>query len=55
MLYISGLVEGATLRVHNVMGTLIYQFVGADLCVCPLSDRGVYTLTDGKSVVKVVN
>jgi hypothetical protein len=54
VLYVSGMPEGATLRVYNLIGTLIYQSVGADLCVCPLPARGVYIVTDGKTTVKVV-
>jgi len=58
MLYVSGLPESATLCVYNVMGVLIYQGIASDVetqCIASLPGRGVYIITDGKKMVKVVN
>jgi len=56
VLYVSGLTEGATVRVYSIMGMLVYHGIAnSDKAVIPLSARGIYIVTDGKSVVKVVN
>ena len=56
ILYISGAQEGATLRVYNIPGALIYQGVATtDTAEIPLSGRGIYLVTDGTAVVKVIN
>ena len=58
ILYVSGVSVGAELRVYNLIGTLIYQGVSADVGArhaLPLPSRGVYIVTDGTVTVKVVN
>ena len=58
MLYVSGLQEGATLRVYNLVGALVYHGIAANAetqCIAPLPARGVYIVADGKTVIKVVN
>jgi hypothetical protein len=54
VLYISGLAAGAELRVYNVMGVLVASPNPLQRGIA-LPARGVYIVTDGKSVVKVVN
>jgi len=42
--------------VYNIIGTLVYQGVANDAKVeVALPLRGVFIVTDGKSVVKIVN
>ena len=55
-LYVAGLTAGETWRVYNLAGTLIYTGVadGIDVTL-PLPGRGVYIVTDGNRVIKVVN
>ena len=64
MLYVSGLAEGATLKVYNITGTLIYttspnpsergeQF--SPLGGVSLPGRGIYIVTDDKTAIRVVN
>jgi uncharacterized repeat protein (TIGR02543 family) len=59
VLYVSGLKPGATFKVFNVIGTLIYHGVAAGDVetqhATSLPNRGVYLVTDGTNVVKVVN
>ena len=57
MLYVSGLTTGAEWRVYNLIGTLIYAGAGSDRldATLPLPARGVYIVTDGKTVIKVIN
>ena len=56
VLYVSGIADGATLRVYNITGTLVYQGAApADKAEIVLPARGVYILSDGKTVVKVNN
>ena len=57
VLHVSGLTPGATLQVYNVLGILVASpspSEGGEL-VLPLPGKGVYIVTDGKNVVKVVN
>ena len=56
MLYVSGVVQGATLRVYNITGAMIVStaFAEGREFVFPLPGRGVYMVTDGKETVKVV-
>jgi len=56
VLYVSGIADGTTLRVYNITGTLVYQgAASADKAEIVLPARGVYIVTDGKTVVKVNN
>jgi hypothetical protein len=57
-LYVSGLTAGQPYSVYSILGVLIYQGVAPDAetqCITSLPARGVYIVTNGKSVVKVVN
>jgi hypothetical protein len=58
-LYVSGLPVGADWKVYNILGSLIYQgktLTGFQtLSGLPLPGRGVYIVTDGKTVLKVSN
>ena len=58
VLYVSGIADGATLRVYNIFGMLVEASPnpseGGEF-VLPLPGRGVYIITDGKRVVKVNN
>jgi hypothetical protein len=59
MLYISGVSEGSTLYIYNLLGTLVWQGVATGDVetrhATSLPGRGVYVVTDGKEVVKVSN
>jgi hypothetical protein len=56
ILHVSGLAAGVEWRLYNVMGTLIYGDISnATETTLPLPQRGVYIVTDGKSVITVVN
>jgi len=56
ILYVSGLTAGQSFSVYNIVGTTLYQGIAsADKANLPLPLRGVYIVTDGKTVVKVVN
>ena len=64
ILYVSGLTEGQPWYVFNSTGILIYASpqppaVGAGSArpptTCPLPASGIYIVTDGISVVKVIN
>jgi len=56
ILYVSGLRQGATLQVFNILGSLIYQGkTYEDKVSIPLPGRGVYIVTDGSHGVKVSN
>ena len=56
-LHVSGLTAGETWRVHNLAGTLIYQGIAANggEAKQPLPARGIYIVTGGKAVIKVIN
>jgi len=64
VLHISGLQQGKPVWIYNILGTLIYQadetltgfktLLGFELEI-PLPARGIYIITDGNTVVKVVN
>jgi hypothetical protein len=57
-LHVSGLTAGAPLSVYSLTGIQIYSGVALDVetqCITSLPARGVYIVTDGKTVVKVVN
>ena len=55
-LYVNGLVQGTAWNVYNTMGSLVYQGVASsDKAEVGLPGRGVYIVTDGKTVVKVTN
>ena len=60
VLHISGVKAGTTIRVYNMAGMLIYQGVSSGndvemLHASSLPGRGVYIVTDGRTVVKVSN
>jgi len=56
VLYVSGLTIGKAWNVYNVLGTLIYQGIAADVeAEVALPGRGVYIVTDGERVIKVTN
>ena len=56
VLYVSGLTDGATLRVYNIPGTPVYQGIApSDKAEIALPARGIYIVTDGQTVVKVNN
>jgi len=52
-LVISGVSAGTTWRVYNILGTLIYQS-DKTLTGFRLPGRGIYMVTDGKTVVKII-
>ena len=57
-LYATGLTAGAPLSVYSLTGIQIYSGVALDAetqRIASLPARGVYIVTDGKTVVKVVN
>ena len=56
ILYVSGLTVGVEWRVYNIMGALIHHNVAnANETTLPLPVRGIYIVTDGKNVVKLIN
>ena len=56
VLYINGMTAGTNYRIYNLFGALVYHGVAGDNTVkFPLPGRGVYVITDGKAVLKVVN
>jgi hypothetical protein len=55
-LYVNGLTVGVEWRVYNIMGALIHHNVAnANKTTLPLPVRGIYVVTDGKNVVKLIN
>ena len=55
-LNISGLTPGDSLRIYDMLGILVYQGIAADTTVkIPLPTRGIYLVTNGKTVLKIVN
>lgn len=56
VLYINGVKAGDTWHVYTLPGTLIYQGVANDeTAKISLPARGVYIVTDGKNVLKIIN
>jgi len=59
VLYVNGINDGATLRVYNIFGVLVYEALplseGSGDASIPLPGRGIYIITDGKETIKVVN
>jgi len=56
VLHVSGLNVGNRWNVYNILGTLVYQGVAsADKAEIALPQRGLYIVSDGKTVVKVNN
>jgi len=56
VLYVNGLTAGQKFSVYNIVGTSVYQGIAnSDKAEVALPIRGVYVVTDGKNVVKVVN
>jgi hypothetical protein len=52
----NGMTAGTNYRIYNLFGALVYHGVAGDNTVkIPLPVRGVYVITDGKAVFKVVN
>jgi hypothetical protein len=55
-LNVSGLSEGSTLYVYNILGTLVYQGVAnSDKAEIALPGRGVYVIVSGNNVIKTAN
>jgi len=58
VLYVSGLsssMSQKTLRVHAILGTLVYQgAIAGDKAEIALPGRGIYIVTDGTKVLKIV-
>ena len=56
VLYVNGLTAGQKFSIYNIVGTSVYQGIAnSDKAEVALPIRGVYVVTDGKNVVKVVN
>ena len=61
VLYVSGLTAGTVWNVYNIQGNLIYQSDNTTLTGFQtllgfrLPGRGIYLVTDGKSVVKIIH
>ena len=53
--YVSGIADGAMLRVYNVQGNLVYQGeTNGGKAEIWLPGNGVYIVTDGKDTVKII-
>ena len=56
VLYVSGIADGAMLRVYNIFGVLLYQGLAQEgKAEVALPGHGIYIIADGKAVVKVNN
>jgi len=56
VLYVSGLTAGEPWHVYNMLGAVVYQGIAVDETEkIPLPSRGIYIVSDGKRVVKIVN
>lgn len=56
VLHVSVPAAGNLLRVYNLLGVPVYQGIGANETVkIPLPGCGIYIVTDGKQVLKIVN
>jgi hypothetical protein len=56
VLYMNGLTAGKTYRIYNLSGVLVYYNVAvSSTAKIPLPGRGVYLITDGNEVLKIVN
>jgi len=56
VLHVSGLTQGVSWNVYNILGAPVYQGVASsDKAEVALPGRGVYIVTDGKTAVKVNN
>ena len=56
VLYVSGLTAGESLYLYNLVGTLVYQDIAkSDTEKIQLPVRGIYIVTNGKKVLKIVN
>ena len=55
-LHVSGLTAGQTLSVYNIVGTSIYRSIAnSDKAEVALPARGIYIVTNGKEVIKIIN
>jgi hypothetical protein len=56
VLYVSGLTVGKVWNVFNVFGTTVYQNVASgEKAELILPGRGLYLVTDGTEVIKIMN
>ena len=57
-LYITGRKQGATLRIYNLLGQLIYadpSTIAPPQAAIPLPKRGIYIVASGNEVLKVID
>ena len=56
VLHVTGLTPGESWRVYNMPGMIVYQGIAVDESAkIPLPSCGVYIVTDGKAVLKIIN
>ena len=58
VLYVSGVAQGATMRVYTILGTVVAAPSGSPEggeFVISLPGRGIYIITDGKKTIKINN